>query len=93
VFTGDGKLASLVAAYRPTCPIITFCPTSKVARQLILTRGIYPVVGLQDIEDGAAKLDAAMNEVERMGFVAKGDSVVSIYTDSEDVNFKLAQVV
>ena len=92
VFTEDGKLPSLVAAYRPTCPIITFCPTSKVARQLILTRGIYPVVGLQDIEGGAAKLDAAMKEVERMGFAAKGDSVVSVYSDLEDVSFKLSQV-
>ena len=85
--TEDGKLPSLVAAYRPTCPIITFCPTSKVARQLILTRGIYPVVA--NIEGG---LDAAMKEAESMGFVNKGDSVVSIYSDSGDVNFKLSQV-
>lgn len=92
VFTEDGKLPSLVAAYRPSCPIISFCPTSKVARQQILTRGIYPVVGLQDIEGGAEKLDAAITEVERMGFVNKGDSVVSIYADSDDVNFKISQI-
>jgi len=92
VFTETGKLASLVAAYRPTCPIISFCPTSKVARQLILTRGIYPVVGLHDIEDNADKLDIAMKEVERMGFVTKGDSIVTIYSEPESTNFKLAQV-
>ncbi len=92
VFTEDGKLPSLVAAYRPSCPIITFCPTSKVARQLILTRGIYPVVGLQNIEGGAEKLDVAMKEVERMGFVDKGDSVVSVYSESEEVIFKLSQI-
>jgi len=92
VFTEDGKLPSLVAAYRPSCPIISFCPTNKVARQLILTRGIYPVVGLQNIENGAEKLDVAMKEVERMGFVNKGDSVVSVHSGSEDVDFKLSQI-
>jgi len=92
VITENGKLPSLVAAYRPTCPIISFCPTSKVARQLILTRGIYPVVGLQNIECGAEKLNVAAKEVERMGFVTKGDSIVSIYADLDDINFKLTQV-
>ena len=85
VFTEDGKLPSLVSAYRPTCPIISFCSTSKVARQLILRKGIYPVVGSPDI-------DAAKAEAERLGFVTKGDSIVSIYTDSEDINFTLAKV-
>ena len=92
VFTQDGKLPSLVAAYRPSCPIISFCPTSKVARQLILTRGIYPVVGLQDIDDDEEKVRIAKEEVEQMGFVAKGDSVVSVYADSDDITFKLSQV-
>merc|ERR1711971_342341 len=73
VFTKDGKLPSLVAAFRPNCPIITFCPTSKVARQLILTRGIYPVVGMQDTKDDEDKIEIAMMEAERMGFVSKGD--------------------
>merc|ERR1719491_527076 len=92
VITENGKLPSLVAAYRPTCPIISFCPTSKVARQLILTRGIYPVVGLQNIENGEDKLNVAMKEVERMGFAAQGDSIVGIYAGSDGINFKLSQV-
>lgn len=92
VFTESGKLPSLVAAYRPTCPIISFCPTGKVARQLILTRGIYPVVGLHDIESGENKWGVALQEVERMGFVAKGDHIVCIHNESKDLKFKLAQV-
>jgi len=92
VYTEDGKLPSLVAAYRPTCPIISFCPTSKVARQLILNRGIYPVVGLQNIDDDAQKVKIGKEEVERMGFVNKGDSIVSVYANSDDVIFKLSQV-
>ena len=92
VFSDTGELSSLVAAYRPSCPIISFCPTSKVARQLILTRGIYPVVGLQDIEDGEEKLGIAMKEAERMGFVTKGDSIVTISSDSKSTNFNIALV-
>eukprot|EP00536_Pseudo-nitzschia_multiseries_P015415 jgi/Psemu1/42467/gm1.42467_g len=78
VFTDDGKLPASVAAFRPSCPIISFCSTSKVARQMILTRGIYPVVGLQDIADDAEKLNVAVKEIERMGFVTKGDSFVTV---------------
>merc|ERR1719491_415622 len=92
VITENGKLPSLVAAYRPTCPIISFCPTSKVARQLILTRGIYPVVGLQNIENGEDKIEIALTEARRMGFVSKGDSVATIYSDLKFTNFKLTQV-
>jgi len=96
VFTDTGLLPSLVSAYRPNCPIVTFCPTSKMARQLILSRGIYPVVGLQDIESEEERTAIAVQEAERMGFVSKGDSVVIIYVDnfgeSKCANFKLTQV-
>lgn len=92
VFTENGELPSLVAAFRPNCPIITFCPTSKVARQLILNRGIYPVVGLQDTRDDQNKIEIAMTEAERMGFISKGDSIAIIYTDPKFTTFKLAQV-
>jgi pyruvate kinase len=92
VFTETGKLPSLVAAFRPNCPIVTFCPTSKVARQLILTRGVYPVVGLQNTNNDEEMIEIAMKEAERMGFVSKGDSIAAIYADSKSTNFKLVQV-
>ena len=88
VFAENGKLSSSVAAYRPSCPIISFCSTGKVARQMILTRGIYPVVGLQDIEDDTEKCDVAVKEIERMGFASKGDSVVIV----DNTGCKVAQV-
>jgi len=92
VFTEDGKLASLVAAYRPSCPIITICHTSKVARQLILTRGIYPIVGLQDIEDPTEGLHVTMEAIQRMGFVENGDSVVSVYSEDDGATFKISKI-
>jgi pyruvate kinase len=96
VLTDNGVLPSLVSAFRPSCPIVTFCPTSKMARQLILTRGIYPVVGLRDVQREEEKTAIAIKEAERMGFVEKGDSVVMVYVDKFGegtcANFKLADV-
>lgn len=96
VFTDSGVLPSLVSAFRPNCPIVTFCPTSKMARQLNLTRGIYPVVGLQNIQHEEEKTAVAIEEVERMGFVSKGDSIVLVYVDKvgagKVANFKIADV-
>lgn len=93
VLADSTALPSFVAAYRPDCPIVTFCPNSKMARQLILTRGVYPVVGLQDLAaDVEQKTKVAMKEAERMGFVSKGDSIVTIHVDDVSATFKLAKV-
>ncbi|KAG7346523.1 pyruvate kinase [Nitzschia inconspicua] len=96
VLTDNGALPSLVSAFRPNCPIVTFCPNSKMARQLILTRGIYPVVGLQGLKHEEEKTTSAIKEAERMGFVKKGDSVVLVYVEKFGegtcANFKLADV-
>ena len=81
VITDNGELPQMVSAYRPNCPIVTFCPTKKMARQLILNRGIYPVVGLQSLSE-TEKPGAAVSEATKMGFVQPGDTVVVIYSDS-----------
>lgn len=94
VITEDGRLPSLVAAYRPDCPIVTFCPSSKLGRQLILHRGVYPVVGLNGVSE-ANRSAAAMKEAEKMGFVSAGESVVIVYADKKfgkSANFTIANV-
>ena len=67
-----------------------------MARQLNLTRGIYPVVGLQGIEHEEEKTSIAVQEAGRMGFVGAGDSVVIVYVDKLGkgtcANFKIADV-
>jgi pyruvate kinase len=91
VFADSTALPSFVGAYRPNCPIVTFCPNSKMARQLMLTRGIYPVVGLQSIGSSEEKIKVALQETERMGYTSKGDSVVFVYVDDNSANFKIAR--
>lgn len=82
VVTENRDLPSLVAAFRPNCHVVAFCPTGKIARQMILTRGIYPVVGLQNMENDNEKIKAALSEANRMGFISPADSVVIVYEDS-----------
>ena len=69
----SGRLTSLVASYRPTCPIISCVPTSKTARQLILTRAVYPIVGLKEKSVGKASEAAS-----KMGLVKSGDSIITL---------------
>lgn len=90
----EQHLPSLVAAFRPNCPIVSFCSDSKMARQQILHRAIYPVIGLSDVAI-TDKPAAAMEEAKNMGYVESGDSVVIVYVDSKFgkcANFTIACV-
>jgi pyruvate kinase len=95
VITEKGTLPQMVAAYRPNCPVVTFCPNKKMARQLILNRGIYPVVGLQSVAE-SDKPAAAIKEAASMGFVKPGDSVVILHVDrtesTRSANFTISTV-
>ena len=72
VLSESGNLSPQVAAFRPTCPIVSFCSTGKAGRQLNLHRGIFPV-----ISEGTTPV-AALKEAEAMGFVSAGDSVILV---------------
>eukprot|EP00980_Cylindrotheca_fusiformis_P005016 scaffold1062_cov130-Cylindrotheca_fusiformis.AAC.22 len=82
VLSEKGGLAALVSGFRPDCPIIAFCSSAKAARQLNLRRGIFPVIGLDDVpEDDKAAV--AMKEAVAMGFIAAGDSIIMLDTNDE----------
>ena len=93
VLSETGNLSPLVAAFRPNCPIVSFCSSGKAGRQLNLFRGIYPVIGLEDASD-EDRSAAAMKEAEAMGFVSSGDSVVLISVGSSGTtsNFAIASI-
>jgi len=95
VVTEKGTLPQMVASYRPNCPVVTFCPNKKMARQLILNRGIYPVVGLQGIAE-ADKVPVAIKEATNMGFCKPGDHVVVVHVErqavSRSANFTISTV-
>jgi pyruvate kinase len=94
ILSENGKLAPLVSAFRPNCPVVAFCSTGKAARQLNLRRGIFPVIGLDNISEDY-RCTIAMAEAQAMGFVTGGDSVIMIDANENlggGANFTIAMV-
>lgn len=84
IVLSDGQeLPQLVSSFRPHVPILAFCANSKMARQLILSRGIHPIVGLGDVPP--AKLPgAAVRTAKELGHIAEGQSVVLVHIDDDE---------
>lgn len=78
VLTKTGTLPGLVSAYRPNVPIITFCPTAKMGRQLMLFRGVHPVVEMGDGFSLSTRMEHAVTDATAMGFIEKGDAIVLV---------------
>merc|ERR1711862_563716 len=57
--------------------IITFCPNEKLAKQLILHRGIHPVIQLPGTTH-SKKAISALRDSKDLGFVQPGDEVVVV---------------
>jgi len=80
VLTSQGNLPRLVSAYRPNIPILAFCPNAKVARQLMLHRGVHPIhtgdllTGVQSVKRPAVAIQYA----KQFGMVQEGDNVVVV---------------
>eukprot|EP00550_Attheya_septentrionalis_P012184 CAMPEP_0198303352 /NCGR_PEP_ID=MMETSP1449-20131203/56841_1 /TAXON_ID=420275 /ORGANISM="Attheya septentrionalis, Strain CCMP2084" /LENGTH=596 /DNA_ID=CAMNT_0044005839 /DNA_START=41 /DNA_END=1831 /DNA_ORIENTATION=- len=80
----NDDLPRLVSAYRPSCPIITFCESAKVARQLILHKGVHPVVdqgGLSHDKRAAAAIQRAV----KMGFIHSGEDVIVLSKEDDGI--------
>ena len=77
VLTHHGILPRVVAAFRPPVPILAFCPSAKIGRQLQLYRGVHPIVGLKGISE-AKRPEHAVEEAKRMGYLSPGDQVVIV---------------
>merc|ERR1711966_327747 len=80
VFTQEGELPRVISAYRPNIPILAFCPSAKVARQLMLRRGIHPI-HIDDLltnVSGTKRPARAIQYAKQYGMVQEGDSVVVV---------------
>jgi pyruvate kinase len=75
--TRTGRTARLVSRHRPAQPIIAVCRTAIMARRLMLTWGVTPVVkAVYDSID--AMVHAALRAAQETGLVAVGDRVVVV---------------
>ena len=73
--TMSGFTASMIARYKPNCPIIACTVNPEVCRQTNLLWGVNPI--LIDKSNTADELFTnALNKVEEAGYIKKGDIVV-----------------
>ncbi len=78
--TSTGNLPRLISAYRPNIPILAFCPSAKVARQLMLHRGIHPIHidDLLEHVNGVKRPARAVQYAKQFGMVREGENVVVV---------------
>nr|AIT70004.1 pyruvate kinase [Saccharina japonica]AIW62933.1 pyruvate kinase [Saccharina japonica] len=95
VVTKKGHLARLVAKFRPNVPVMASCPDRKVGRQLILHRGLHPLVLDPPGPPGKQPLDA-VNMAKCAGFCQAGDTIIVAYRDydspAKDLALKIITV-
>lgn len=92
VATTQGHLPRLVASFRPNVPIVAFCPSAKVGRQLIVHRGIHPVVGLLGTSVHQRPF-AAIKDAKAMGFVESGDDVIVVSVDGSSEGMGMCAIM
>jgi len=73
--TASGSTARLVARLRPATPVLAMTTSVAVARQLSLSWGVIPAVGMET-EDTIELGNAVLNELSRLGLGKTGDRVV-----------------
>lgn len=71
----NNNLPGLVAAFRPDVPILAFCESAKIGRQLQLHRGVHPVVGGSE---------TALQDAKSLGYLEAGDEVVIVSMDGKN---------
>merc|ERR1712228_465768 len=74
----------LISSYRPHMPIVAFCPSEKIGRQLQIFRGVHPVLGDLSGVTPSKRAAQALNDSKHMGFVEPGDEVVIVTLESTE---------
>lgn len=73
--TATGSTAVAVARYRPACPIVAVTPSPMVQRRLLLSRGVWPVLGKR-AADTDEMLDGAIEAAVESGLIRRGETVI-----------------
>jgi pyruvate kinase len=75
--TRTGRTANLVARHRPSQPIVAACPSINIARRMMLTWGVTPVI-ISTHDSIDAMVYAAFQAARSTGIVSEGDRVVVV---------------
>ncbi len=73
--TASGETALALARYRPVCPILAVTPSPMIQRRLLLSRGVWPLLGKR-AENTDEMLDGAIEAAVQSGLINPGDTVV-----------------
>nr|XP_058972061.1 pyruvate kinase PKM-like [Pocillopora verrucosa] len=81
--THTGKTAEVVSRFRPRCPIIVVTRDARVARQMHLYRGCFPLIYDKPpkdnvLEEHDERLEFALDMGKRMGFMKLGNTFVFV---------------
>lgn len=73
--TQSGATAKRISQCRPECPIVAVTPCDKVAKQLVFSWGVYPILA-DKMESTDEMMEKSVEIAEANGFIKKGDTVV-----------------
>ncbi|CAM9582084.1 unnamed protein product, partial [Ascophyllum nodosum] len=95
VVTRKGHMARLVAKFRPNVPVMCSCTDLKIARQLVLHRGLHPLV-FEHPAKPSEQPHAAVEMAKSGGLCQPGDTVIVTYRDHDspekDLTLKILKV-
>jgi pyruvate kinase len=73
--TQSGSTARMVSKYRPQAPIVAATPSSRVAQQLTLSWGVYPVI-VPPAKTIDSMFDVSIEAAKKTGFIDQNDLIV-----------------
>lgn len=76
--TREGQSARMIAKYRPGVPIIAATNSHQVARQLLLSRGITPMLLTEELTDPAAMIHTAILQALEQQHLCADETVLTV---------------
>jgi pyruvate kinase len=73
--TQSGSTARMVSKYRPQAPIVAATPSERIARQLTINSGVYPVI-VPPADNIDNMFEVSVEAAKRFQFVGLGDLIV-----------------
>jgi pyruvate kinase len=73
--TQSGSTARMVSKYRPQAPIVAATPSRKVAQQLTISWGVYPLI-VPMANNIDSMLDVSVEAAKNTGFINTNDLIV-----------------